>query len=159
AYNPTAWGYAEQTSPGGTGAATMTIYFGDDNPTDNPTKYAGPPLATVSHTMGAINNPTDFPWDYFPFNDRDFASPAELLLVPGCPPGLFTKQFVEDNDPFDRNTVTGAGNSLLPASTAQPTMGPLASSTPPLLTAAAPGEGTFPQDVVRTYPYLIDKFY
>ena len=35
------------------------------------------------------------PWDYFPFNDRDFTSVAELMLVPGCPPGLFTKQFVE----------------------------------------------------------------
>ena len=35
------------------------------------------------------------PWDYFPFNDRDFTSVAELMLVPGCSPGLFTKQFVE----------------------------------------------------------------
>ena len=34
-------------------------------------------------------------WDYFAFNDRDFSSVAELLLVPGCPPGLFTKQFAE----------------------------------------------------------------
>ena len=34
-------------------------------------------------------------WDYFVFNDRDFTSVAELMLVPGCPPGLFTKQFVE----------------------------------------------------------------
>ncbi len=29
------------------------------------------------------------------FNDRDFTSVAEVTLVPGCPPGLFTKQFVE----------------------------------------------------------------
>ena len=35
------------------------------------------------------------PWDWFVFNDRDFTSVAELMLVPGCPPGLFTKQFVE----------------------------------------------------------------
>jgi hypothetical protein len=35
------------------------------------------------------------PWDDFPFHDRDFTGVAELLLVPGCPPGLFTKQFAE----------------------------------------------------------------
>ena len=35
------------------------------------------------------------PWDYFPFNDRDFTSVAEGLMVPGCLPGLFTKQFAE----------------------------------------------------------------
>ena len=46
------------------------------------------------HTLGAINNRSE-PWDYFVFNDRDFTSVAELTLVPGCPPGLFTKQFVE----------------------------------------------------------------
>ena len=34
-------------------------------------------------------------WDYFVFNDRDFSSVAELLLVPGCPPGLFRQQFAE----------------------------------------------------------------
>src|SRR5262249_10934639 len=32
---------------------------------------------------------------YFPFNDRDYTSVAELMMVPGCSPGLFTKQFVE----------------------------------------------------------------
>ena len=35
-------------------------------------------------------------WDFFPFHDRDFTSVAELLLVPDCRPGLFTKQFVEE---------------------------------------------------------------
>ena len=43
------------------------------------------------HAVPPINEP----WDYFPFNDRDFTSVAELLMVPGCPPGLFTKQFAE----------------------------------------------------------------
>ena len=48
----------------------------------------------IYHTLGNINDQAE-PWDYFPFNDRDFTSVAELMLVPGCPPGLFTKQFVE----------------------------------------------------------------
>ena len=48
----------------------------------------------IYHTIGQINDQPE-PWDYFPFNDRDFTSVAELMLVPGCPPGLFTKQFVE----------------------------------------------------------------
>jgi hypothetical protein len=34
-------------------------------------------------------------WDHVPFNDRDFTSVAELMLVPASAPGLFTKQFVE----------------------------------------------------------------
>ena len=48
--------------------------------------------------------PSDTSWSHFPFNDRDFTSVAELLLVPGCPPGLFTKQFVEE--PYPGNVVS-----------------------------------------------------
>ncbi len=50
---------------------------------------AGPPV------VPAVPPYLNEPWDYFPFNDRDFTSVAELLMVPGCPPGLFTKQFAE----------------------------------------------------------------
>jgi hypothetical protein len=46
------------------------------------------------HTLGLPNDSAEN-WDYLTFNDRDFTSVAELLLVAGCPPGLFTKQFVE----------------------------------------------------------------
>ena len=46
------------------------------------------------HTLGIANDQNE-PWDYFPFHDRDFTGVAELMLVPGCPPGLFTKQFAE----------------------------------------------------------------
>ena len=56
----------------------------------------------IYHTLGWANeyeqgsgNSLAEPWEYFPFNDRDFTSVAELMLVPGCSPGLFTKQFVE----------------------------------------------------------------
>ena len=48
----------------------------------------------IYHTLGYPNDSAEN-WDYFVFNDRDFSSVAELMLVPGCPPGLFTKQFVE----------------------------------------------------------------
>ena len=48
----------------------------------------------VFHTLGIANDQAE-PWDYFPFHDRDFTGVAELMLVPGCPPGLFTKQFAE----------------------------------------------------------------
>ncbi|QDV35898.1 hypothetical protein [Tautonia plasticadhaerens] len=41
-------------------------------------------------------------WDYVVFNDRDFMSVAELMLVPGSPPGLFTKQFASQPPPPDR---------------------------------------------------------
>ncbi len=55
----------------------------------------GPPSTnSIYHTLGYPNSGAEN-WDYFVFNDRDFSSVAELLLVPGCPPGLFTKQFVE----------------------------------------------------------------
>ena len=56
----------------------------------------------IYHTLGWANelewgsrHPMAEPWDYFPFHDRDFTSVAELMLVPGSPPGLFTKQFAE----------------------------------------------------------------
>ena len=48
----------------------------------------------IYNTLG-YNNDSAENWDHFPFLDRDFTSVAELLLVPGCPPGLFTKQFAE----------------------------------------------------------------
>ena len=59
-----------------------------------------PATQSIYHTMGWANemsraqhNSLAEPWDYFPFNDRDFTSVAELLLVPAARPGLFTKQF------------------------------------------------------------------
>ena len=59
----------------------------DQQSTFNATNY-------MYHTLGLPNDSAEN-WDYLVFNDRDFSSVAELLLVPGCPPGLFTKQFVE----------------------------------------------------------------
>ena len=95
------------------------------------------------------------PWDYFPFNDRDFTSVAELLLVPGCPPGLFTKQFAEFA-PSQANVSSVFGTvtplpSTLTATQVQtaPTVGK---------TAASPF-GTAAPMVPHTFPYLVDKFF
>ena len=99
------YGYSEQI------AVPSTVYT-------NVGQSGGQPITGTNrfyHTLGAPNdaggtsngwNPGSAgppatppslvePWDYFAFNDRDFTSVAELLLVPGCPPGLFTKQFAE----------------------------------------------------------------
>ena len=102
----TRYGYSEQIvqpSFANSGALdTQGVYF--TNPTATPVLNN---RATMSmyHTMGwaneyemgsamtaanAIEN-----WDYLPFHDRDFTSVAELMFVPACPPGLFTKQFAE----------------------------------------------------------------
>src|SRR5207249_8616120 len=79
-------------------------------------------------------------WDHFPFHDRDFTSVAELLLVPGCPPGLFTKQFVEN-----------------PPSASFPAFNPL--TTPPSARPASPSSGAVLNAGPHTYPYLVDNFY
>ena len=51
----------------------------------------------IYHTLGEHRQTTQAEtWDYLPSDDRDFyRGVAELMLVPGCPPGLFTKQFAE----------------------------------------------------------------
>lgn len=102
AYGPTVttmppdprYGYTEQTaapftwtqSGGGSGTYGLSSAVGAN------TKFAS--TNYIFHTLGFANDSSEN-WDYFVFNDRDFTSVAELLLVPGCPPGLFTKQFVE----------------------------------------------------------------
>ena len=81
-------------------AGTLGIYYYDTSTSATPIVYYA--TQQVYHTLGwanefaqGSNNTLAEDWDYFPFNDRDFTSVAELLLVPGCSPGLFTKQFVE----------------------------------------------------------------
>jgi hypothetical protein len=78
------------------------------------------------------NNPSDNSWDYLPFNDRDFTSVIELLNVPSCSPGLFTKQFGEAPPPI---------NGLV-----FPT--PMALSTP----ATPPGPGQVNTQIFKTPP-------
>ncbi len=120
------YGYTDQiVVPGSNskGMSTRGIYYtGGGN-----TYYA---TNIIYHTLGWANeyeqgsgNSLAEPWDYFPFNDRDFTSVAELMLVPGCSPGLFTKQFVEFAPAA--GTVSSIFSVVTPTST-PPTGGPLA---------------------------------
>ena len=97
----TRYGYTEQIAA--VTASTTTSDSGNYGIFGSATTHI---TKDILHTLGLPNegafasprsaNPTQQEqWDYFPFNDRDFTSVAELMLVPGCPPGLFTKQFAE----------------------------------------------------------------
>jgi hypothetical protein len=128
---PHAYGYSEQTSTPETSSTTkFDFYFGD----------AQTKMGTVNHSINAATRTPHDKWDSLVFHDRDFQSPAELLLVPGCPPGLFTKQFVYENDPtLTRSFGVNDGN--------------LTSFPSGFVTAG------FISTTPRTYPYLVDKFW
>ncbi len=95
------YGYSEQIAvPQSPPLAGMTI---PSTPYNNTMNYGiyylngngkNPATNVIMNTLGLPNDSAEN-WDYLVFNDRDFTSVAELMLVPGCPPGLFTKQFVE----------------------------------------------------------------
>ena len=166
------YGYTEQMAVATTtvspppplaGGATDYGQYGTSNISSNP----------IYHTLGFPNDGTlnpgaavpsvvapylNEPWDYFPFNDRDFTSVAELLMVPGCPPGLFTKQFAEFAP--SATNVTSIFGMVTPLSTPQltplPAAGQTASnpfSTPVLVS------GSFNPLIPHTFPYLVDKFF
>jgi len=104
------------------------------------------------------------PWDYYTFNDRDFTSVAELLLVPGCPPGLFTKQFAEFA-PSAAN-VTNIFSQVTPLATGPSTTNavkPLVpSATAPVkATASLPFNASLTTTPLtpHAFPYLVDKFF
>ncbi len=96
------------------------------------------------HTLGYTNDSSEN-WDYLAFNDRDFSSVAELMLVPGCPPGLFTKQFVE----FAPSQMNAANifSTVTPVIT--PTFGGLAVTAP-----AAPTSSPLAAFTTATLPFL-----
>jgi len=137
---PYAYGYSEQMAIPVAGTTTG--------------KYT-PPTAGVAatkpyyETIGAVNSPADKNWVPLPLHDRDFASVAELLLVPSCPPGLFTKQFVEEAYPGNYTSL-GTDNSNL----ASPVAAPVAPN------AGRPDFNvTGTQPPAPTFPYLTDNFY
>ena len=128
------------------------------------------------HSLGNQNDNTE-DWDYFPFLDRDFASVAELLMVPDCPPGLFTKKFAE-NPGLPNPYLAGMFAPPLPAPPGVPTGNeisdgyagsyPLAAPPPPPISFAG-GSPDFaaggildntPSRMARlhTYPYLNQRF-
>jgi large repetitive protein len=198
----TRYGYSEQTVvPGSSlssGAAvpsgslipnTQGIYY-IDTTVKPPKQFFG--TLPILHTIGWANeyeqgsfNSLAENWDYFPFLDRDYTSVAELLLVPGCSPGLFTKQFVEFAPSF--NNITNVFSQVTPllaptingpsatgGTTAIPPAVPTAvqaynTGSTPLAAASTPNfysnaflTGTpapTPTGEPHTFPYLIDKFF
>ena len=99
------------------------------------------------------------PWDYFPFNDRDFTSVAELMMVPGCPPGLFTKQFAEFA-PSSTN-VTSFFSKVTPLSTLTSAQLQMTLPTTAVGIFSGPFNGVPPTPPLtpHTFPYLVDKFF
>jgi hypothetical protein len=125
---------------------------------------------------GAANPPFEI-GDYLPFHDRDFTSVAELMLVPGCPPGLFTKQFIEFAPSFNnvesifKNVAPWTNPIFLTAApwgaNAVPPAVPTAPNTitwvapASYATASTPFLANFAVGSVQpqSYPYLADKFF
>ena len=159
----TPYGYSEQMAQPATPSSDFGQYGG--------TGAGNAITQIIYHTIGLMNDQPE-PWDYFPFNDRDFTSVAELMLVPGCPPGLFTKQFVE-LAPMPPSTTftppvtlpltqfpvaTPPPNPPTPPSTALPTLPNASLGFPAATGGTAPAPpGTVAQP--HTYPYLVDKFF
>ena len=156
---PNPYGFSEQTRPG-SGATTFYGLYNSNNP---PSTTPRPPQTTLGITSslgrGGAGNDA---WDFLPFHDRDFMSVAELLVVPGCPPGLFTKQFVEnapDTNLFPPSSTDNVSNT----GTAYPYLVPPPKQ--PANSASVPAPPN--SDVVgrsllgapRSYPYLVDEFF
>jgi len=141
------YGYTEQlnataTNPGAAGTQTQGVYAENSQDANLP-HFA---TSEIFHSLGRIGNDNgerDTSWDYFVFNDRDFVSPAELMLVPGCPPGLFTKQFVEFA-PYSAHAAKF------------PTTVP---TEPAPLVNASPNLGDKMSNEPRSHPYLVDRLF
>ncbi len=73
------------------------------------------------------------------------------MLVPGCPPGLFTKQFAEFSP---SRTTSGMFAQVEPQSAPPSIVTPFATAA----TAFVTGSATNPMPA-HTFPYLVDKFF
>ena len=177
--NPYAYGYTEQTIPTTTPptAAANALegnYLGKVTGTNTLMQITGP----IFHSLDRPGTGNDN-WDLFPFHDRDFQSLAELFLVPACPPGLFTKQFVELPDVTAFNP-SGAPLGDMPPPSADPSLNPTPPNTPyyypPVFSGATPpnsatyssapmtnwgntvrGVQTMPDPA--SFPYLAEAFF
>ena len=111
----------------------------------------------IYHTLGIANDQAE-PWDYFPFHDRDFTGVAELMLVPGCPPGLFTKQFAEF---APSRSSSGHFAQVEPKSAPPPTITAFDTAATAFVTSSATNNvsgGSGPEQP-HTFPYLVDRFF
>ncbi|QEH38168.1 hypothetical protein OJF2_67660 [Aquisphaera giovannonii] len=154
------YGYSEQIAPPATNSGNVGKYGTATNNITQP----------IYHTLGAPNdytwdnlttNPSIYEaWDYFPFNDRDFTSVAELMMVPGCPPGLFTKQFVEfAPSSATANNLKSVTPLRTPTPATLPTYGDFSKSSTALDYPAAPAAAPATPLTPHTFPYLVDKFF
>jgi hypothetical protein len=177
------YGYTEQigspTANSVSGFQTQGIYFIN---TTGTLKYAS--TYPIYHTLGWANEGemgsgmgTSESWDYLPFHDRDFTSVAELMLVPGCPPGLFTKQFTEFApsqknatsifslvaplaSPTFTNTSGWAAPMPVPTTNTLGTVPGAYSNATTALSIDPSGGGGGPGIIQpHSFPYLSDKFF
>jgi hypothetical protein len=115
---PNPYGATEQTEPASTLVASFLNNVILTTTSGSVTKQI---TAPIYHSLGSFS--ADDNWDHFVFHDRDFSSVAEVMLVPACPPGLFTKLFVEQPNPVPFSVTSGAittGSYLPPASPTTP---------------------------------------
>ena len=160
------YGLSEQTEA----SPVVSSFQGQWQSSTPPGQPAAP---AVYHTLGARNTSAEA-WDYLAFHDRDFMGVAELLLVPGCPPNLFTKQFVEN--PSHRYLPTGTlfgfgATPGAPNTPVYPPPGAFAVNDPNYGNPLGYPAGGLPSQVnavgvsptstqdPHAYPYLVDKFY
>jgi hypothetical protein len=138
------YGYTEQIADPQSYASTNSYGKVSTTTTYPSTNY-------MYHTLGVPNDSAEN-WDYLVFNDRDFSSVAELMLVPGCPPGLFTKQFVEfapsllnaanifsTVTPVSSPSFTANNNGTTPTAASPAALNAFATATYPFLSVS---EGT-----------------
>ena len=183
---PYAYGYSEQMAEPPDGEGYGAIKIPAVKAGDDPTyvQLSQKIQQSINNTDNSIKSDTN--WAHLPFHDRDFNNVAELLLVPGCPPGLFTKQFVEEPYPGNifanaamTTTAVGTDNGTRAfAYTTQPKSGtqsdpaqvPGTSVDSGNSVIVAPDKDYDPSQVGRqdfnvtkpsypTFPYLTDNFY
>lgn len=141
-----AYGYSEQTTTG-VQKNPSNHFIGDYGVT----KLI--PKNRIYHSINTSNTQTES-WSQFSFNDRDFQSVAELMMVPGCGPGQFTKLFIEDSLPL--GTVSVANNPY-PTRVNPADPNPLRQPTATVPTQER--EGDLLKQSPPSFPYLVDKFY
>jgi hypothetical protein len=132
-----AYGFSEQMERGDDTGTIFGLFDPARGPNTQPAPGSTPNNNTtrnISHSLGTTNEPVDETWRPLVFNDRDFQSVAELMLVPGVPPALFTKHFTESL------AVTASAPLDVPPITTYPPNAPTL-PTPP------------------TFPYLVDNFF
>ncbi len=145
------YGYTEQiAAPTGYSnqLGTQGIYFIDSSDNKIPIPYYS--TNPIYHTLGIANDQAEY-WDFLPLHDRDFTGVAELMLVPGCPPGLFTKQFAEF---APGRSGSGLFAQVTPLSAPPSIITPFATAA----TAFVTGSAVNPMPA-HTFPYLADRFF